>query len=124
MNDSKIEAALDAAESDMQQAMKSSDVVALDRMISDDLVFTGIDGAAISKEDDLEAHRSGATHFERLDEVSRIVHASDGRNFTEVVADVATSAEGATRVARLKWHRDWEFIDGRWQVVKGSVALA
>jgi hypothetical protein len=118
---------LDAAETALQQAMKNSDVATLDRMISDDLVFVGIDGKNISKQDDLKSHKTGETKFERLDEVSRRISAvREGQTSgsTEVVAEVVNIIQGERVHGLLKWHRDWHLIDSRWQVIRGSVSLA
>ncbi|MCH4159864.1 MAG: nuclear transport factor 2 family protein [Bifidobacterium sp.] len=118
---------LDAAETALQQAMKNSDVATLDRMISDDLVFVGIDGKNISKQDDLKSHNTGETKFERLDEVSRRISAvREGQTSgsTEVVAEVVNIIQGERVHGLLKWHRDWHLIDSHWQVIRGSVSLA
>ncbi|MCI2148583.1 nuclear transport factor 2 family protein [Bifidobacterium crudilactis] len=118
---------IDAAETALQQAMRNSDVAALDRMISDDLVFVGIDGKNLSKQDDLESHRNGTTRFERLDEISRrCSSAGEGKTTgsTEVVADVVNVINGERVKGRLRWHREWKLTDGRWQVIRGSVSIA
>ena len=51
--------ALRASESALRQAQLTGDVAALDRLIDDELVFTGPDGAIYGKQDDLNAHRNG-----------------------------------------------------------------
>ncbi|MDN6272305.1 MAG: nuclear transport factor 2 family protein, partial [Bifidobacterium crudilactis] len=106
---------IDAAETALQHAMRDSDVAALDRMISDDLVFVGIDGNHLSKQDDLESHRNGMTRFERLDEISRrCSSAGEGKTTgsTEVVADVVNVINGERVKGRLRWHREWKLTDG------------
>jgi hypothetical protein len=118
---------IDAAETALQQAMRNSDVATLERMISDDLVFVGIDGKNLSKQDDLESHRNGTTRFERLDEISRRCSGSgEGKTTgsTEVVADVVNVINGERVKGRLRWHREWKLTDGRWQVIRGSVSIA
>lgn len=118
---------IDAAETALQQAMRNSDVATLERMISDDLVFVGIDGKNLSKQDDLESHRNGMTRFERLDEISRRCSGSgEGKatGSTEVVADVVNVINGERVEGRLRWHREWKLTDGRWQVIRGSVSIA
>ncbi|WP_416174264.1 MAG: nuclear transport factor 2 family protein [Bifidobacterium crudilactis] len=118
---------LDAAETALQQAMRNSDVATLERMISGDLVFVGIDGKNLSKQDDLESHRNGMTRFERLDEISRRCSGTgEGKTTgsTEVVADVVNVINGERVEGRLRWHREWKLTDGRWQVIRGSVSIA
>jgi len=52
-------AVVDSLERALAQAMLSSDVAALDRLLHDDLVFTSHEGASLTKADDLALHRSG-----------------------------------------------------------------
>src|SRR5688572_1308082 len=46
-------------EAELRRAQLDGDVAALDRLISDNLLFAGPDGALATKQQDLEAHRSG-----------------------------------------------------------------
>jgi hypothetical protein len=118
---------MDEAESALQQAMKDSDIDMLDRLIADDLEFSGIDGRSLSKADDLRSHRTGETKFERLHEISRRSTPTDGDQTcgsTEVVAEVVNVINGERVSGKLRWHRDWQLIDGRWQVHGGSVSIA
>ncbi|NJR63493.1 MAG: nuclear transport factor 2 family protein [Cyanobacteria bacterium CRU_2_1] len=50
-------------EDSLRQAMLTSDVAMLDKLIGNDLVFTMHTGSVINKQDDLEAHRSGKSTF-------------------------------------------------------------
>src|SRR6266480_5021348 len=47
-------------EQQLQQAMVSNDVQALERLIHDDLVFIDVEGGVQGKRDDIESHASGA----------------------------------------------------------------
>ncbi|HEX2180544.1 MAG TPA: nuclear transport factor 2 family protein, partial [Actinomycetota bacterium] len=52
-----------ALEARLRKAQLAADVSALDLLISDDLLFTGPDGALATKEQDLAAHRSGSVRI-------------------------------------------------------------
>src|SRR5689334_18957561 len=54
---------IEALEARLRQAQLEGDVVALDELISDRLLFTGPDGQLATKAQDLEAHRSGVVRF-------------------------------------------------------------
>lgn len=59
---------LEAAERRLQAAQLASDVSALNELLDNALVFTGPDGILYSKQDDLDAHRSGYQVLHRLEE--------------------------------------------------------
>ncbi len=54
------------AEADLRAAQLAGDVAALDRLLDDGLVFTGLDGAVVGKADDLALHRSGRLRITRV----------------------------------------------------------
>ncbi|WP_187977933.1 nuclear transport factor 2 family protein [Mycetocola sp. JXN-3] len=116
---------IDDTETELLDAMRTSDLVALDRLISDQLTFIGPDGAVLTKQADLEAHRTGATSFEKIDVLSRESTEDDDGGRTKTVANAVLRAVEGTVSVRLTWHREWRVLDDRWQVVSGAVeALA
>ncbi|WP_062224385.1 nuclear transport factor 2 family protein [Aureimonas sp. D3] len=56
-----------ACEEKLRTAMIAGDVETLSELIDDDLVFTGPMGNVMTKEEDLEAHRSRVLCIQRLD---------------------------------------------------------
>ena len=113
-----------ALESRLRAAQLAADVAALDRLISDELLFTGPDGQLGTKAQDLEAHGSGVVRFR--------THAPEELRVRRVGADVAVTAlrarlgvevggtlfEGTYRYTRV-WAREH---GGPWRVVGGHVA--
>ena len=59
-------AAILKRENDLLEAIKSSDIVHLDKLLHDDLLFISPGGQAVTKQMDLDAHRSGAMIVESL----------------------------------------------------------
>ena len=121
------------AEAALIAAQRVSDVAALDALIADELVFTGPDGTTLGKQDDLTAHRTGATTFQRLDVLHTRTHVlptltgpARGTSSTTAQVALATSApetQGSPLELTLRWDLDWCVIDGRWQIVKASAAV-
>src|SRR4051794_27816605 len=101
--------------------MRVSDVAALDELIDAELVFTLPDGTIVGKEADLEAHRTGATRFERIAEIERRTAEHAGRGSTETIAEAVILNAGRRTEVTLRYERSWHIIDGRWQVIRGSV---
>jgi hypothetical protein len=114
---------IDQAEDAIQAAMQASDTSQLDLLIADELVFAGPDGKLIGKATDLEAHRTGATRFSRLQETRRRTTESGGAGVTETDAVATVWSDGQWVEVGLRWIRDWRIIDGRWQVAGGSVTI-
>jgi len=52
--------AIVAAEEQLRAAQLGADIATLDRLIADEILFTGPDGQLGTKAQDLEAHRSGS----------------------------------------------------------------
>ncbi len=115
---------IDDAEDKLLDAMRSSDVEALDALIADELTFALPDGAIIGKRDDLESHRTGATRFERIVELSRNTIEFDGGGMTETAVDAVIRWNGDRVEAALTYSRTWRIIDGRWQVVSGAAVAS
>jgi ketosteroid isomerase-like protein len=111
-------------EADLRRAQLAGDVAALDRLIADELLFTGPDGQLGTKAQDLDAHRSGAVQFrEHVPEELRI--RSVGTDVAVVALKVMLAVDiaglpvrGTYRYTRV-WARDRE---NGWQVVGGHVA--
>jgi hypothetical protein len=101
--------------------MRVSDLVALGELIADGLRFTGPDGTVFGRQADLEAHRTGATRFDQIDEVSRSTLESGDTGKTETTAEAVLVNGSARILKRLLWRRSWKIIGGRWQVIEGSV---
>lgn len=114
---------LDDAEDELLEAMRRSDVEVLDRVISEELQFTGPDGSRITKHDDLEAHRRGATNFDAIDECDRKTHMTPEGGTTDTTAAVVL-VDGTSRIhMKILWHRDWQVHEGLWKVMSGSATL-
>jgi ketosteroid isomerase-like protein len=111
-------------EGELRMAQLTADVAALDRLISDDLLFAGPDGRLATKAQDLDAHRTGIVRFRkhepqelRVRRVGKNVAIVSLETHLEVqVADGISS--GTFRYTRV-WARD---KDGGWRVVGGQVS--
>jgi hypothetical protein len=73
-----------ALEAAIRAAQLAADVPALDRLIADELLFTGPDGRLGTKAQDLEAHGSGVVRFR--------AHEPEELQIRRVGADVAIVA--------------------------------
>ena len=110
-------------EGELRRAQLASDIQALDRLIDDDLLFTGPNGELATKADDLSAHRSGVVKFR--------AHEPEEIRVRRVGADVAIVAlrtrlvvevHGVTHRGTFRYTRVWHHRDGGWRIVAGHVS--
>jgi len=113
-----------ALESELRSAQLAGDVNVLDKLIADELLFTGPDGSVSTKAQDIAAHRSGAVRFR--------AHEPEELRIRRVGADVAVTALRARLVVEVggtlsagvyRYTRVWaRERGGEWRVVGGHVS--
>jgi ketosteroid isomerase-like protein len=110
-------------EEKLQHAMLASDVSVLDELIADDLVWTMHTGQVASKQDDLEAHRSGIFRFTKLEISDRQIHPySDDCTVVTLKAEMAGILNGQPFSEAYRFTRVWVKRQDRWQIVAGHVS--
>jgi hypothetical protein len=119
-----VEALCDA-DRRLQRAQLSSDVVALDRLIDDRLVFTGPDGKHYSKQDDLHAHRSGRQSMTRVAEEALAALVVGGTGVTWFLGTLEGVLAGESFLARVRYTRTWiHDEDMGWRLIAAHVSPA
>ena len=111
-----------ASELALRQAQLASDVPALDKLLDEQLVFTGPDGALYGKRDDLDAHRRGLIRIDRLDPSDEHIQRFDRVAVVSVRMEMSGTFQGAPFAGPFRYTRVWhEQADG-WRVVAGHVS--
>lgn len=119
MNQHEIE----QLEAELRQAQLDGDVEALDRLIDDDLLFVGPDGALANKSADLAMHRSGTVRF-----ISHEPGALEWRVISPDVVAVALQArlevlvDGQSFGGHYHYTRTWARRGSGWRIVAGHVS--
>ena len=122
MPDHSADSSLRASELALRAAQLASDVPALDRLVDDELVFTGPDGAVYGKADDLDAHRRGWVRVTRLEPSEERVQRFGRVAVVSVRMEMAGSFKGEPFAGAFRYTRVWcERSDG-WRVVAGHVS--
>lgn len=116
-DEAATEGALREAERRLQAAVRSGDVGALRLLLDDRVVYTGPDGGTVTKEEDLQAHRSRAVAVDVLDEQALDVTVVGATGVTRVLAALEGTAGGRPFKARLRYTRTWVHADGAWRVL-------
>jgi ketosteroid isomerase-like protein len=118
-----LELTIRAVEERLWKAQLAGDIEALDELIADDLLFTGLAGALETKAADLEQHGSGALKITKLDPLEFRVRAIPGGAITSVKMDAAAVIGGRLTTATLRYTRVWISEGGRWQIAGGHMSL-
>jgi len=109
-------------EEKLRLAMLTSDVKVLDELISDKLLFTAPTGDVVTKEIDLNAHRSGVQKITDLELLEQKIQPYD--NFAIVTAKM--SIKGTFNNFPIDgiycYTRFWANPDNKWQIVGGHVS--
>jgi ketosteroid isomerase-like protein len=112
-----------AAEAELRTAQLAADVAALDRLIDEDLLFTGPDGQLATKAQDLAAHASGIVRFrEHEPQELHIRRVGDDVAIAAIRARVVVEVNGAIIRGTVRYTRVWARQDGRWRVAGGHVS--
>ena len=113
-----------AAEADIRAAQLNADVTALERLIADELLFTGPDGQLGTKAEDLHLHGSGAVRFRSHEpEELRVRRVGTDVAVSALRARLAVEVHGKLASGTFRYTRVWAREDGSaWRVVGGHVS--
>ncbi|QXE00858.1 nuclear transport factor 2 family protein [Terribacillus sp. DMT04] len=110
---------IELLEQELREAMQTRDIFALDTLLHDDLVFVNHEGTYITKEMDLEAHRTLAVRFTKVScSDLQIKPTKDG-----AVTISKVRLEGQEGEAKIEgdfiYTRVWQLIGEEYQVIAG-----
>jgi ketosteroid isomerase-like protein len=112
-------------DAELRAAQLTADVTALDRLIAEDLLFTGPDGELATKAQDLAAHRSGIVRIrEHQPTELRIRRIGDNVAIAALCARLTVEVNGTTVRGTYRYTRVWAREQGTWRVAGGHVAPA
>ncbi len=110
-------------EEKLEHAMLTSDVAVLDELIADDLIWTMHTGFVSNKQQDLEAHQTGAIRFTKVEISDRQIHSySNDCVVVTLKADLAGTLYGQAFSEPYRFTRIWLHRDNRWQIAAGHVS--
>ena len=109
-------------EAALRRAQLASDVAELDRLLDNELVFTGPDGALYSKADDLDAHRNGTVRITRLEASEERIQRFGDIAIVTVRMDMSGSFKGAPFAGPFRYTRIWSARPDGWRIVGGHVS--
>lgn len=113
-----------ALEERLRAAQLQADTEELERLIADELLFTGPDGQLATKTQDLDAHRSGIVRFrEHEPEELRVRRVGKHVAIASLRARLAVEVAGQLVRGTFRYTRVWAREDGTsWRVTGGHVS--
>ena len=110
-------------EAGMRTAQLEADVETLERLIADELLFTGPDGQLGTKAQDLAAHRSGAVRIrEHQPTELRIRRIGSDVAIVGLRTRLAVEVNGQMVRGTFRYTRIWARELGTWRVAGGHVS--
>lgn len=108
------------AEERLRQAMVASDCLALDELISADLIFTNHLGQVFGKQDDLNIHRNGVLKLHTLEPSEVRTQVTPYVAVVSVIMKVAGVFANVEFREVLRYTRVWQRSEpGGWQIIAG-----
>jgi ketosteroid isomerase-like protein len=115
---------IDECENRLKQAMLNSDVNSLDELLASELVFTNHLGRLMSKQDDLQAHRSGMLKIAEIALSDQKIKIIDSVAIVSVQAHIVGSFAGTASKDDIRFTRVWSKTEeGKWQVIAAHSSL-
>jgi ketosteroid isomerase-like protein len=112
---------IEQLETKLAQAMLDNDLDTLDRIISDDLMFTGPDGVLVTKAQDLALHRSGDIVFTKYEIDELIIQLYNPIAIANVKVKLAGSFKSESFASDYRYLRIYLKQNDRWQIIGGQV---
>jgi len=119
--DATHKAQVTASESDLVEAMKTSNVELLDTLLHDDLLFNGPNGETASKAMDLKNYRSGNINLHTGESSDLMLSSIGDVVVVAVTVEIKGNYLGQDVDGRFRYLRVWKLFESRWKVIAGSV---
>ena len=107
-------------EDKLLRAIKSSDINTLDRLLHNDLLFIAPNGQTVTKQMDLDSHRSGTMIVEELKSTIEQINFIESTAVVIVIYETKGKMLGTPIQGRFKYIRIWNLFGGDLKVIGGS----
>lgn len=101
-------------------AMKNSDIITLDELIHDDLIFNIPTGQTITKEMDIQNYRSGIMTVEKIIPTDYLIKKVEDCVVVTVTIDLEITFDQQNVKGKFKYLRIWKNSNNSWKIIAGS----
>ncbi|MCG8313246.1 MAG: nuclear transport factor 2 family protein [Pseudomonadales bacterium] len=102
-------------------AQLNSDIDELSNLIDNNLVFSGLDGAVVGKEDDLNIHRMNDFKITKMELISREIHLHEKTAVVNTLMDACAEFGGNVQADKIRYIRVWHKSSNQWRVISGCM---
>ena len=111
-------------EEQLKNAMSTSDVATLDRLLSPDLIFTNHLGQVVSKSQDIELHKSGLLKISSLETLEEISRVSGNTIVVSALVKLSGKYAGNCANGNFRFTRVWALsTENQWHVIAAHSTL-
>lgn len=114
-----LEAEIVACEQQLYKAQLSSDVALLQELLSDELMFVTPSGEIITKQMDLELHRSGGMKVTSLEPQELEIRTLNNAGVAIAKIFLTGSFQGESFAGNFRYTRVWHHTDKGWRIIAG-----
>lgn len=109
-------------EEELRKAMITSDVQKLDELIDNSLVFVSPYGCVVTKQMDLDAHKSGMQKIKNLVPSEQTVEIRDNFAIVTVKMSLTGAYNEMDITGNFRYLRLWQKTNDGWKIVAGTVS--
>ncbi len=118
------EAEIDDLEQQLKVAMLNSDISALDKLLACDLIFTNHLGQIMTKQDDLNAHKSGLVKIDQIEVIDQNIKMLNDVAVVTVQARILGSFNGHSSQNKFRFTRVWcKSSDRQWLLTAAHASM-
>ena len=119
-----IKEQIQKCEESLKDAMLQSNVYELDKLLADDLIFTNHLGHIMTKQDDLEAHKSSILRINKITLSDMKIKAYTSMAIVTVKAHIIGRFNGENSENDFRFTRVWNKIsEETWQIIVGHSSV-
>jgi Domain of unknown function (DUF4440) len=119
--DATRKAQIVASEDNLLEAMKTSNVELLDKLLHDELLFNGPNGQTATKAIDLKNYRSGNINLHTVESSDRTLSEIGDDIVVAVTVEIKGNYLGQEINGKFRYLRVWKLFESDWKVIAGSV---
>lgn len=110
-----------ASEKRLLEAMKTSNVELLDKLLHDDLLFNGPNGETATKSADLANYRSGNINLHAVESSNQLLSEIGDDVVVAVTVEIRGNYLEQELDGKFRYIRVWKLFGRDWKVIAGSV---
>ncbi|MDR7209790.1 nuclear transport factor 2 family protein [Flavobacterium piscis] len=111
------------SEIELLTAIKNSDVLILEKILHEDLLFNLPTGQTITKEFDLDAYRSGKMKIESVEASDQIINIIDNTAVVAVTVSLKGTYDNTVIDGVFRYIRVWKQYEGNLKIIAGSCVV-